>query len=267
MTFWTLLKRSLRFHIRAHFGVCLGAVIGSTALVGALVVGDSVRESLRQQALSRVGNTWFALAPVDRLFTSGLATNRDATGKSSSIADYALTATLLASPGTASRPGGEARANQVQIFGVVEGWNFLNLPKTNLSSGTVLLNKTLAAQLDAKEGDQVLLRTSQREQLSEDSPIAPRDQQGIALTLKVAGICEAESGGDLNLRSSGVPPMNAFVRAEELWSVPGLKGKANLLLVGQTNQSKPGWTEEALTFLNAALQQSWTLEDTGLKLD
>ena len=48
MTFRTLIRRSLRFHWRAHVGVVLGAAVGSAALIGALVVGDSVRE--RQKA-------------------------------------------------------------------------------------------------------------------------------------------------------------------------------------------------------------------------
>ena len=62
MTFWTLIRRSLRFHARAHLGVVLGAAIGSAALIGALVVGDSVRGSLRQRALDRIGKTQYLLA-------------------------------------------------------------------------------------------------------------------------------------------------------------------------------------------------------------
>jgi len=69
MTFWTLIRRSLRFHARSHFGVVLGAAIGSAALVGALVVGDSVRTSLRERALRRLANASFAMAPVERTFS------------------------------------------------------------------------------------------------------------------------------------------------------------------------------------------------------
>src|SRR5438132_7577388 len=70
---WTLIRRSLRFHARAHFGVVLGAAIGSAALIGALVVGDSVRESLREKALQRLDNAYFALGPPDRVFSEGIA--------------------------------------------------------------------------------------------------------------------------------------------------------------------------------------------------
>src|SRR2546421_9204528 len=68
MTFRTLILRSLRFHARAHLGVVLGAAVGSAALIGALVVGDSVRGSLHDLALQRLGKVHYALAPNDRFF-------------------------------------------------------------------------------------------------------------------------------------------------------------------------------------------------------
>src|SRR6266513_390733 len=68
MTFGTLILRSLRFHARSHVGVVLGAAVGSAALIGALVVGDSVRGSLRDLALQRLGEIHYAMAPVDRFF-------------------------------------------------------------------------------------------------------------------------------------------------------------------------------------------------------
>src|SRR6185503_17140153 len=73
MTFWTLVSRSLRYHARAHLGVLLGAAVGSAALVGALVVGDSVRGSLRDTALLRLGNVETALEGGDRFFRDRLA--------------------------------------------------------------------------------------------------------------------------------------------------------------------------------------------------
>ena len=42
----TLIVRSLRFHWRGHLGVLLGAAVGSAALIGALVVGDSLKKDV-----------------------------------------------------------------------------------------------------------------------------------------------------------------------------------------------------------------------------
>src|SRR5258708_19643683 len=73
MTPWTLIRRSLRFHARSHFGVVLGAAIASATLIGALVVGDSGKETLRQRAFQRLAGAWYSLAPGDRFLSQGTA--------------------------------------------------------------------------------------------------------------------------------------------------------------------------------------------------
>ncbi len=76
MTLRTLISRSLRFHWRGHLGVLLGAAVGSAALIGALVVGDSVRLSLRELALQRLGNVAYAMETGDRPTTSRASSTR-----------------------------------------------------------------------------------------------------------------------------------------------------------------------------------------------
>ena len=72
MTFRTLIRRNLQFHWRSHLGVVLGAAVGSAALIGALVVGDSVKHTLRYQAVRRLPGTSVALDSGDRLFGGDL---------------------------------------------------------------------------------------------------------------------------------------------------------------------------------------------------
>src|ERR1700749_3646021 len=112
MTTWKLILRSLRFHARSHLGVLLGAAIGSAALVGALIVGDSVRGSLHEMALARLGKNTAAVSPRGRLFRAQLA--GDLAGTKSEI----RAAALLQLPGTATTQNASARANRVQILGV-----------------------------------------------------------------------------------------------------------------------------------------------------
>ena len=61
MTFFRLLLRNLLFHRRAHFAVLLGAAVGCAVLAGALLVGDSLRGSLRDRAEAQRGGVDFAL--------------------------------------------------------------------------------------------------------------------------------------------------------------------------------------------------------------
>src|SRR6184192_2384034 len=131
MTFRTLIRRSLRFHARSHFGVVLGAAIGSAALIGALVVGDSVRGSLRERALERIGRAEYLLQGQDRVFSDSTMAFGDA---------YAAGLHLTV---TASAKEGGARANRVNLYGVQRGfWEFSPLPaKVSAFPGNVLLNR------------------------------------------------------------------------------------------------------------------------------
>src|ERR1700722_2270942 len=63
---------SLRYHRRMNLAVALGVMAGAAVLTGALLVGDSVRGSLRNLALDRLGWVDDALV-VDRFFRAELA--------------------------------------------------------------------------------------------------------------------------------------------------------------------------------------------------
>ena len=55
MTIATFILRSLRFYWRTHLGVLAGVAVTAAILTGSLVVGDSVRFTLKQLALARLG--------------------------------------------------------------------------------------------------------------------------------------------------------------------------------------------------------------------
>src|SRR5262245_15679191 len=54
MTLFQLLRRNLVFHRRGNLAVLLGVAVGTAVLTGALLVGDSLRGSLRERALDRL---------------------------------------------------------------------------------------------------------------------------------------------------------------------------------------------------------------------
>jgi len=53
----TLVRRNLIYFWRTNLAVVLGVATAVAALAGALVVGDSVRASLRALVLNRLGKT------------------------------------------------------------------------------------------------------------------------------------------------------------------------------------------------------------------
>jgi len=161
VTTFTLIRRSLRFHARAHLGALLGAAVGSAVLVGALIVGDAVRGSLRDMALARLGKVEVALASGDRVFRDQLA--RDLAPKLD-----AATAPALQLASTAANEDGSTRANHVQALGVNEDfWKLASQPPGfgQIPNDAVVLNQPLADQLKVKAGETVLLRVPKPSQL------------------------------------------------------------------------------------------------------
>ncbi len=61
MTPFRLLVRNLLYHWRGNLAVFLGVVVGAAVLTGALLVGDSLRGSLRDLTMERLFLIDFAL--------------------------------------------------------------------------------------------------------------------------------------------------------------------------------------------------------------
>lgn len=253
MSFGTLVRRSLAYHWRAHLGVLLGAIVGSAVLIGALLVGDSVRASLKNLALLRLGQTEQALASNDRFFRSDLA-GEIATEVKTPVVP------LVQVLGTASSRGGEGRANKVQVQGVDQSFWGLALKKPSFAAipdGSVVLNETLARQLGVKEKDDVVFRVPKPSALSRDAPLSSQEDSAVALRVNVLAIVNDEEFGRFGLMASQVPPFNAFMPLKWVQDKLSIPGKANLMLVGS------GADKDALT---AALKKHWQIADAQMEL-
>ncbi len=250
----TLVRRSLAYHWRAHLGVLLGAIVGSAVLIGALLVGDSVRASLKKLALLRLGQTEQALASNDRFFRSALASEIETEVKTPVVP-------VVQVLGTASVRGGEGRANKVQVQGVEEGFWKLALKKPGFATipdGSVVLNESLAHQLGVKEKDDVVFRVPKPSALSRDAPLSSQEDSAVALRVNVLAIVSDEEFGRFGLMASQMPPFNAFMPLKWVQDKLAIPGKANLLLVGK------GEADEAK--LTAALKKQWKLADAQMEL-
>jgi putative ABC transport system permease protein len=253
MTNRTLALRSLRFYLRSHLGTVFGAAVATAVLTGALLVGDSVRGSLREMALARLGKIDFALTSGDRLFRAALADDL-----AKQIPD-AHVAPALQLPASAINPESSARANQVQITGVdARFWTLANQPSDAMPSngGEVWINIRLARQLALAPGNTILLRLPRVSHLSRDAPLAPEEDATVALRLTIGRIVSDAEFGRFGLSASQVPPLNAFIPLELLQTRVNATNQANLLLV--SGGHKQSW--------ESALPAVFTLADTQLKL-
>ncbi len=256
MTRALLAVAGLRHHWRLYLGSLLGAVIASAILVGALAVGDSVKESLRRMALSRLGETTVAVHAADRFFTLALA---EAVGRE--LGAPAAAVTLL--KGMASQPDGSARAPRVQVSGVDANFWKLGSTSNPLAGGSdrLALNERLARRLGAVVGGEVLLRIEKPSLLSRDAPLSTVEDAGVSVRGVVAAVLKDSDFGRFSLEANQIPPYAAFLDRETLNRAIDLKARANTLLVG-TGSAGPPTLEAA----NAALWKHWRVADVSLEV-
>jgi len=247
-----LILRSLRHYWRTHLGVVLGAAVATAVLVGALLVGDSVRYSLRHFALARLGDVQAAIDSGDRFFREALLVPSGAGGQ---------TAPALRLRGIAANSEGTARANNVQVLGVdTRFWTVggFRAPAAEIGDDEVVLNDRLAGQLGVGKGGQVLLRVDKPTALSRDAPLVPTDDASVAMRLTVAAVATDAQFGRFSLRTNQIAPYNAFVPLTQLQKKLGLEGRANLFLVCLLPPSHGGSP-------SGDLRRVWQLTDIGVR--
>ena len=236
MTIATFILRSLRFYWRTHLSVLAGVAVAGAVLTGALAVGDSVRFTLKQLALARLGRVTQALALPEHFFPAGLAD--DLSEKLSS-----LVAPVLMLRGSATLPDGRARANDVQVLGVDERFWQLGGAHNN----DVAVNARLAEQLGVRVGDTIVVRV-------EEPALSGRSDASIALRIRITAIAGDDEFGRFSLRANQVPPNTVFVPLAVLQEQLKHAGQANMLLTDAPGDA------------NAALRSVWTLADAGLEM-
>ncbi len=275
MTWRSLIWRGVRFHARAHLGVLLGAVIATAALAGALILGDSVRASLRAAALARLGATQFALSTGDRFFESRLGSRMagprtPGAGPAAVHPENAHLTTALRLPGLVTVSEADRTAPRVQVLGVdPQTWPEFAKWQASLANGApwlagneVFINEPLAAQLQAKPGDQVLVRVRKPGLLADDAAITPKDEHSVVLRLRVGRVLSEGELGVFNLHSGRPGQPNAFLPLNVLADAVGQTNRANLLLVAIPNDRETSPPD--VTTLQRALESAWRPEDASL---
>ena len=257
MSLWRLAKQSLGFYWRTNLGVLLTVVVSTAILTGALVVGDSVRYSLRMMVRSRLGNTQLALVPQNRFFTAGLANE---------LADEMSTtaAPLLRVRGMIADGNDKRRANRIEVLGVDERFFTIGTaqnPFGNDREEGVVLNEQLATRLKVAVGDEVLLRIEKPSVMSRDLPVSPDSDLSVAFRLEVRAVATEAQFGRFSLRANQVAPLNAFVPLGWMQEKLGRDEQANVLLVAGSPEGNI-----SLEYANKAIKDRWQLADAGLKL-
>ena len=245
MTLFKLTIASALYYWRTNVAVLLGVAAAVAVLAGALVVGDSVRGSLRDIALGRLGNT-------DQVLSS-LGFFREALTEDARTALGATRAApLIVADAFVTLESSGRRASMVVVYGVDERfWTFHGLPPTD----GVMVSPALASEVGAKEGDVLLTRLQKPSEVPIESLFGRKEDVGRTVRLMLAGVLPRDRLGEFSIK-----PQQADVRAV---FAPMRRLQRDLAVPGQVNTILLSGGARSDQALRSALQ----LEDLGVRVN
>ncbi|MFT7511071.1 MAG: putative ABC transport system permease protein [Candidatus Omnitrophota bacterium] len=262
-----LSRRGLAYYWRSHLGVLCGVAVTTAVIVGAMLVGDSLRHSLKQLAEQRLMGVEQSMLSPDRFFRAELAGDL-----SKQDAADTLFAPVLYLNASASNSDGSARVNKVQVFGVSdEFWRLGGLDPNQVpfqSEGDLkqlVINDVLAKRLGAQKADSLVVRVANPALLPRDAPFSTEEDVTLAIRADVVDVVGPERFGRFSLKASQVAQPTVFVPISYLQERVDLAGKANLMLSG--NASGPtSVAMRSLSDQDAGVKDVWRLEDSGMQM-
>lgn len=261
MTRGTLVARSLRHFRRTNVAVALGVGVAVSALAGALVVGESVRASLRELALSRLGRT-DAIVTAAGLFTDSMAERL--ASDPAFRASWSGAVPVLALEGVLSHERSGTRAGGVQVFGVDDRfWRFNAVGDVAGPAGReAFLSAALARELGAVDGDALLLRVQKPSSLPAGVVQGRRSEPGRAIRLAAARVLGPAQLGDFSPSPQQGAARTLFVPLDRLQRDLELPHRINMMLAGAGPPS-PGSEDAQLQDL---VERAGDLADLGIRL-
>ena len=232
---------SFKYFWQIHLTVALCTAVATGVLAGALIVGDSVRGSLRSLTTERLGAIQHALL-ADHFFQPDLLDRPDK-----------VPAVLL--NGTIVAPQTQTRASRVNILGVTESfftfWDAETAPHLKKAAGqpfnAIVINEALQSEMNVQVGDTLLVNVPQIADIHPEFILGERDASEAiqSLRLIVSDIVPSENVGRFSLRAHQSLPLNAFIALPVLQKALGQVGKVNALFTKEITPISPD--ELALT--------------------
>lgn len=207
-----IVKAGRRRYRRFHRLAAVATAICVAVITGSLMVGDSVRESLRLRALDRL----FGMESV--VISSGGYLGAEAMNELG-LGDESRA--VLLSDGFVSRSG---RLLPVMVWGMDVLPDGSPLPK-----GSVAVNTELSRELGDLSDPYIVLRLP-NEGLIPSSSLFVTGRYTASMRLQYLSSIDARHGGNLSLKNGQVIPYNVFVNRSELCGILGLGDKLNVIL-------------------------------------
>jgi ABC-type lipoprotein release transport system permease subunit len=262
---FNLVLRSLRHYWRTNLAVVAGVAVAVTVLAGALLVGDSVRGSLRDLVLQRLGRTDLVVVSAD-FFRAALA--EDVRTDAAFSGDFGAAAPIVALQGLATDQASGRRASRVMVYGIDDRFRRFHgdpgLPafeSGGAASRDVVLSPALAREIGAEPGSTVLVRVQRPSDIPLESLHGRKDDVGRTLRLTVRAIAVPAHLGEFSLQPQQGDVRAAFVPLARLQRDLDIGDRANALLISRTSDAP-----DPVARLSAILRRRASLADLGLRI-
>jgi putative ABC transport system permease protein len=239
-----LVLRSASYHWRTNLAVTLGVAAAVSVLAGALLVGDSVRGSLRDIAVGRLGRAEQVVSSAG-FFRDALAEGLRAAGAGTAVAPLVVASGFVTHEATGRRAAG------VLVYGVDERfWRFHGLP----SPAGIVMSPALASELGAAgSGDVLLIRLQKPSAIPIESLFGRKEDVARTVRLDVTGVLPPERLGEFALRPQQEEVRAVFAPLTRIQRDLGVAGKVNTILLA-------GGPPD----IAAALRSALTLDDGAI---
>src|SRR5687768_16478534 len=227
MSLKLLVLRSATYHWRTNLAVSLGVAAAVAVLGGALLVGDSVRGSLRDLVLSRLGRTGQVIASIG-YFRDELSADLLTHGAGSAVP-------LIATRGLVTHEPSQRRAAGVLVYGVDDRfWRFHGLEPRD----GVFVSPALRAELNAEPGDVLLTRLQKPSEIPIESLFAHKEDLGRTVRLTMADTLAAAQLGEFSLQPQQAEVRAVFAPLGRLQRDLGVERKVNTVLRSEEHTSE-----------------------------
>ena len=258
-----LILRSLAYYWRSHLAAIAGVATAVAVLAGALLVGDSVRGTLRDLAIQRLGQT-DQVVVSGGFFREALAVEMQADAAFDGVSGGGFdgVAPLIILPAIVTNQESRRRLGDVRVYGVDDRfWTFHGAGRSGPTDDQALMSPSLAEELGAASGTTLLVRVQRPSDIPLESLHGRKEDAGRTIRLTAAGVLPSDALGEFSIdqRQSAVRAL--FVPLALVQQELDIPGRVNTLLVSTLE----GAASEA-DALEDVIRRTAVLADVGLSV-
>jgi ABC-type lipoprotein release transport system permease subunit len=261
----TYIRRSLRYYWRTNLAVIAGVAIAVSVLGGALLVGDSVRGSLKDLFLGRLGRASLVLS-ASHFFQEDLSSRIER--QSNFQKRFKSACPLIVTQGVVTHQESRRRVSEVQVYGVDERfWRFHEHQPAGAmeaSQRDALVSRPLAREIGIQPGDSILLRLEAPSDIPAESLHGRRENRGRTVRLTVRQVLPPGGLGEFCLTPQQQSVTAIFVPLSRLQKELGQSGRVNSVVFAEDESAHKA--TDAAAELAGIIRDATTLEDMGVQL-